>query len=297
MSGDVHFGQVNRVSAMEHSQIHSNQAAASKALRHVEMEQVATGNHLSERDINSREVDGKGTISPPNTWPSQPSSSTSNENPDPEFHNFDAERTSHKFQCGQIWALYSDIDKYPKSYGRINKIDSRNFEVHLTWLELCPVLDLEKIWLRESMPIGCGRFRVAHETVQFDSADVFSHLVQAKQTGRKDQYDIYPRIGEVWAVYKNWHVTWQQPSDLVDCAFDIVEILEQTGSGIRVFLMEIHQSVFIPRKRRRSRSMLIPPDEYLRFSHRIPAFRLTEEKYQSFWELDPTSVPKKIFNL
>ncbi|KAJ0980712.1 hypothetical protein J5N97_008967 [Dioscorea zingiberensis] len=289
MSGDVHFGQVNRVSAMKHSQIHSNQAAASKAWRHVEMEQVATGNRLNERNINSRVVDGNGTISPPNTWPSHPSSSTS--------HDFHEERTSDKFQCGQIWALYSDIDKYPKYYGRINKIDSINFEVHLTWLELCPVIDVEKIWLCEGMPIGCGRFRVAHETVQFDKADVFSHLVQAKQTGRKDQYDIYPRIGEVWAVYKNWYFMWPQPSDLVNSAFDIVEILKQTGSGILVLLLEKYpgrRSVFIPRSERGS-SKWIPADKYLQFSHRIPAFKLTEEDdglFRGFWELDPASVPE-----
>ncbi|KAJ0980711.1 hypothetical protein J5N97_008966 [Dioscorea zingiberensis] len=297
MSGDVHFGQVNRVSATEHSQIHSHQAAASKAWKHVEMEPVATGNQLNARDINSREVDGKGTTSPPIIWP--PSSSTSYVYPESEFHDFSEESTSDKCQCGQIWALFNDIDNYPNYYVQINKIDSGNFAVHLTLLELCPVLDLEKIWLREGMPIGCGRFRVAHETVQYPSAGFFSHLVQAKQTGRKDQYDIYPRIGEVWAVYKNWHFTWRQPSDLVGCGFDIVEILEQTGSGIRVLLLEKppgRRSVFIPQSERGS-SKLIPADEYLQFSHRIPAFKLTEENhgaFRGFWELDSASVPEDL---
>jgi hypothetical protein len=37
--------------------------------------------------------------------------------PRSEVHNFDEDCLFRKFECGQIWALYSDRDMLPKHYG------------------------------------------------------------------------------------------------------------------------------------------------------------------------------------
>ncbi|KAM0948576.1 putative DnaJ domain, Chaperone J-domain superfamily [Dioscorea sansibarensis] len=255
-------------------------------------------NISSDEEEPSQEVDTKVTTSPLNTGSPQPSSSACYEYPDSEFYDFHDERANDKFKCGQIWALYSELDKYPKYYGRINKLVSENFEVHLTWLELCPILDVEKVWLKENFPVGCGRFRVAAETDKFNSTEVFSHLVKAEPGGRKDMYDIHPRSGEVWAIYKSWDPRWRDVN-WVNCAFDVAEVIEQTRTGICIQLLEKHSGhklVFMPKGRGNSK-FVIHVQEYLRFSHRIPAFKLTGERngtLRGYWELDPASVPENL---
>ncbi|KAH7678777.1 DnaJ domain-containing protein [Dioscorea alata] len=255
-------------------------------------------NISSDEEEPSQEVDAKATTSPLNVRSPHPSSSVGYEYPDSEFYEFHNERANDKFKCGQIWALYSDLDKYPKYYGRINKVASGKFEVDLTWLELCPILDVEKRWVEENFPIGCGTFKVAAETGKFNSPEVFSHLVKAEPGGRKDMYDIHPCSGEVWAIYKNWHPGWSD-ADWTNSTFDVVEVILQTRTGICVQLLEKHSGhrlVFMPKGRGNSR-FVIHVQEYLRFSHRIPAFKLTGEKdgtLRGYWELDPASMPENL---
>ncbi|VAH25743.1 unnamed protein product [Triticum turgidum subsp. durum] len=54
-------------------------------------------------------------------------------------------RLLQKFKPGQIWALYSDIDKYPNCYAFIEKVELENNKVRARWLEVCPDGELEKI--------------------------------------------------------------------------------------------------------------------------------------------------------
>ena len=121
--------------------------------------------------------------------------------------------------------------------------------------------------------------------------------MQAEPTGEKGEYDIYPRRGEVWALYKDWNMGLTC-SGLGKCEHDVVEILEVGGSVVKVlFLTKVadYNAVFMPEiKGGVQRVMEISLNENLRFSHQIPAFRLTGEvggSLQGYWELDSESLP------
>nr|CAD1817006.1 unnamed protein product [Ananas comosus var. bracteatus] len=216
----------------------------------------------------------------------------------PEFCNFDEGKLISSFQPGQIWALYSEIDKFPKYFGCIHKVNSQDCLVELKWLEICPQREEEKRWSREGLPIGCGTFKVTNECQTFVSTDAFSHLVNARLHGRKNQYEIFPSVGEIWALYKNWRPSWTL-FDFENCEFDVVEICERTGAGTKVSLLtrvDGYRTVFMPDKK--SRVVEVPEDEYLRFSHRIRAFQLMDQRggmLRGYWELDPASLPEAMF--
>ncbi|KAG6487646.1 uncharacterized protein LOC122009945 [Zingiber officinale] len=219
------------------------------------------------------------------------------EYPDAEFHNFDDARTLGNVRRGQIWALFSEIDGHPNYYGLVKKVDL-NHKVHVAWLEPCPVSTQQKRWLSEGMPISCGTFKVDHyHIVKFDNIGTFSHLVQAKPNAKKGRHDILPSHGEIWAIYKNWDAGWSQ-SDWENCEYDVVVICQCTDAAIKVKTLtkvDGYRAVFKQDVETTAGSMDIPACDYVRFSHRIPSFRLTNErggKLQGCWELDTASVPE-----
>ncbi|KAK1318358.1 hypothetical protein QJS10_CPB04g00766 [Acorus calamus] len=217
--------------------------------------------------------------------------------PDPEFHSFEQERSVGNFQRGQVWALYSDVDSYPKYYALIKKVELEYFRVHISWLELCPASKADNQWIDNELPAGCGIFKVtssADET--YDSVETFSHQMRVVKAGRKNQYAIYPSKHEIWAVYKNWSSSWKE-SDLNNCELDVVEVLTDNAPFELSVLEKVngYRSVF--RKKSTAVNMKITKDGILRFSHRISSFRLTEErggKLRGCFELDPASVPQEL---
>ncbi|KAL2558719.1 DNAJ heat shock N-terminal domain-containing protein [Forsythia ovata] len=55
--------------------------------------------------------------------------------PDPDFHDFDKDRTESSFGDNEVWAAYDDDDSMPRFYALINKVISRNpFKVRISWL-------------------------------------------------------------------------------------------------------------------------------------------------------------------
>lgn len=202
--------------------------------------------------------------------------------PDPEFHKFQEDRSCDKFERGQVWALYDDVDAFPKLYGWISKVDSEPFTVHLFWLEACSQEGTE-------IPISCGTFRILNRRARFDTTETFSHLVDARGTSIQRQVEIVPQVGEIWAIYtSNW-----APGSMDACKFAIAEIVECTEASTRLsFLSKVdgYVAVFKP-----DMGVLeIPTSERLRFSHRIPCIRMTQERggeLSGFYELDPASLP------
>ena len=272
--------------------------AAVASQQHRESETTCKEKVGAEENVNSQDPSTCSAAKQHTDSEQQPGSPHWYEYPDSEFHNFEEERSSDKFEECQIWALYSDMDKNPNYYGRTAKVESEEkFRVHVTWLEGCSEQEQERFWFEEQLPVGCGTFQVIQDSCVLDTTDTFSHLVHANPAGGENHYVIYPHVGEIWAVYKNWSLGWLL-SDMENSEFDLVEILTINSSGFEVMVLSKlngYRAVFVgERSGVVAKTMDIPYAERLKFSHKIPAFRLTEErggKLRGYWELDPASVP------
>ncbi|TKY72026.1 DnaJ-like subfamily B member 12 [Spatholobus suberectus] len=226
--------------------------------------------------------------------------------PDPVFCNFDAGRSLEKFQIGQIWAFYGDEDGLPKYYGQVKRVrTSPDLELQVTYLTNCWLPENSLRWEDKDMLISIGRFKIktgARPCIYTNTYSV-SHQVQAiTDGGKKKEYEIFPRKGEIWALYKNW-TTKIKRSDLENWEYDIVEVIGENDLWMDVLPLELvsgYNSVFKGKSNEGSaRTMKIYWKELLRFSHQIPAFKLTEKhggNLRGFWELDPGALPLHYFN-
>ncbi|KAK8954766.1 hypothetical protein KSP39_PZI002746 [Platanthera zijinensis] len=211
-----------------------------------------------------------------------------------EFFDFQEGRLKEKFKPGQIWALYSEINEYPNYYAWVKKAEWEKCGLSMKWLKFSPQNENEKSWLKNGLPIGCGRFKLLPQVNQFDSTNAFSHMVHATCILPSNLYEIRPSAGEVWAIFSNWSITWTCRDVGADTDYGLVEVIELDKSAINVLPLtkvEGYRYVFMPE----FRTVAIPIHECLRFSHQIPAFRLTNQesgKLKDCWELDPDSIPK-----
>ncbi|KAJ9154437.1 hypothetical protein P3X46_027770 [Hevea brasiliensis] len=222
--------------------------------------------------------------------------------PEAEFFNFEAEKSIGKFEVGQLWSLYSNEDGLPKCYAQITKIASgQDFKLQLRWLVPCALRNDVIQWHDKGMPISCGRFRTQKGESQSYPSAKFSHKLSIVPAGKKNEYIILPRKGQVWALYKNWSAEIKS-SDLGKCEYEIVEVLEENDLGIKVsFLEQVDGFISVFKAQLKEGSavtMEVLHVELLRFSYRIPAFQLTEERdgsLRGFWELDPSALPGYYF--
>ncbi|KAM7506419.1 hypothetical protein LguiA_016872 [Lonicera macranthoides] len=203
------------------------------------------------------------------------------------FHDFTGERSPRKFQPGQIWA--TSKDGLPKKYAQIKNGCYPSLPVQL--LQPCSMMQ----------PPCCGIFKVQGGRA-LHSPGSFSHLVEAKSIC-ENFVEIYPKKGEVWAIYRNWNAGSSHSGDLENCEYNIVEVLKDTKKSLEISpLVRVagYKSVFSPSRRQRLNTgvLVIPREEELgRFSHQIPAFQLATEKegkLRRYWELDPAAVPGNI---
>ncbi|GAV64201.1 DnaJ domain-containing protein/DUF3444 domain-containing protein [Cephalotus follicularis] len=205
-----------------------------------------------------------------------------------ECYDFKKKKSEEKFQLGHIWALYSDGDGMPKDYAQVKKIESsKGFRLHIARLKSC---SQSKDTIH---PICCGKFKVENSDTKVVSPSVFSHRLRAEPVG-KDRFEIRPREGEVWAVYK-------QRSSGSTCEHDIVLVLGENGESTEVVVLTcltINGSKSLYKAPRIQRSKIgvinIPRAELARFSHQIPAIEHNGEKdtaMRGYWELDPKAVP------
>ncbi|XP_026436632.1 uncharacterized protein LOC113334639 [Papaver somniferum] len=215
------------------------------------------------------------------------------------FCNFDNDRSSEKLRTGQIWALFCKLDDLPKSYARIESVKHLPvFKLTIKWLEPCDPPKGVISWVDKGMPVCCGTFKVAFgEGVVFDNSISFCHQLSGVPSGN-GLYTIYPRVGEVWAMYSKFC------SDLKTCEYYMVEIVgvvDDCWIIVSVFLSANgFETIFKAKGRYGLSFTTIPWVELYRFSHQVPSFMLNEASYDELrgcWELDPRSMSVHIQSL
>ncbi|KAJ0974597.1 hypothetical protein J5N97_016562 [Dioscorea zingiberensis] len=207
------------------------------------------------------------------------------------------------FTAGQVWAVYDGPDAMPRAFVQVHYAVSTD-KVCVTFLECHPVTDEEIDWVENSLPIVCGIFYAGKRMVNLGMSR-FSHIVDCHKSSINSLYRIFPRKGEIWAMYEHWNSRWKK-SNLVDCQCRIVEILsnysEETGLSvcslievpgcITLFHRQLHDGFLL--------TMHLSKFEMLGFSHQIPAFtvQLTRDHCipQGSWHLDPAALPPKRIN-
>ncbi|XWS22775.1 hypothetical protein CRYUN_Cryun29cG0065300 [Craigia yunnanensis] len=118
--------------------------------------------------------------------------------PDSDFYDFDKDRTERSFKDNQVWAAYDDNDGMPRYYVMIHNIISLNpFKMQISWLNSKTNSELGPLnWVRWTK-------------------------------GLRGAICIYPRKGDVWAIYKHWSSDWNElTADDVIHKYDMVEVLD-----------------------------------------------------------------------
>ncbi|XP_062189728.1 uncharacterized protein LOC133892795 [Phragmites australis] len=226
--------------------------------------------------------------------------------PDWDFYDFQKNRDAERFRVDQIWAIYDDHDCMPRYYARIKQVYSPNFMLRFTWLELDPSNDAEKAWSSKELPVACGNFRVG-KTHLTEDINMFSHVVSWTKGRKRNIYEIYPRKGEVWALFKGWGMSWCSDSnDHRNYNYDVVEITSDFARGTSTYVTPLEKikgfvSVFV--RSNNEGPFLIADGDTPRFSHNIPFHKLAGTASQRIpngaLELDPASLPsdlEKAFN-
>lgn len=225
---------------------------------------------------------------------------------EPDFHDFDKSRTEKCFGANQVWAVYDDDDGMPRHYAMIQNVISLNpFMVSMSWLTSTTHSRLGKgSWfvsgfLRTYEEFGVGRHEIC------DSIDCFSHKVRWTKYSSKTIL-IFPRKGDVWALYRNWSPEWNELTEhKLMLKYDMVEVFEDCDEELGVIVIPLvkvagfkavfHQH-FDPGEIRR-----IPKEELSRFSHQVPSHLLTGQEGsrspKGCLELDPAAIPSQFLQL
>ncbi|KAL0287911.1 UNVERIFIED_CONTAM: Chaperone protein DnaJ [Sesamum calycinum] len=223
--------------------------------------------------------------------------------PDSDFHNFDQGRSEECFKPKQIWALYDEEDGMPRLYCIIREVISLNpFKIYISYLSSKSDCEFGSVnWLDSGFTKSCGSFRVFHsETVE--QVNIFSHLLSREKAGRGGCVRIYPRGGDIWAVYRNWSPDWNRTTpDEVRHQYEMVEVLEDYSEENGVWVTPLiklsgYKTVY-QRNANTSAIRWIPRREMLRFSHQVPSCSLKVEGInlpEGCWDLDPAATPDEL---
>eukprot|EP00250_Pteridium_aquilinum_P010931 c19723_g1_i2 orf=502-2415(+) len=245
-------------------------------------EQVMKGDlktRLSEMGVNKENGD--------HCMPSDFKVKASKSNVEPSDHESD------KFNPRQLWACYDDDDGFPRYYARVVKVMSRKpFKIQYTWLEARNSSEEVMSWVDSGFSYTCGEFKLG-KTLMGDSVCMFSHVMTFEK-GQKAGFKIFPRKGEVWALYKEWATLKTKDEKH---GYDLVEVLTDYSDedGVQVCALvkvEGYKSVFQQQYGVVDRVL---PAHMRRFSHNVPVHRLVAgevpECIEGFLELDPASTP------
>ncbi|KAF7833987.1 meiotically up-regulated gene 184 protein-like [Senna tora] len=223
--------------------------------------------------------------------------------PDPDFHDFDSDRTEEAFGPNQVWAVYDDDDGMPRYYVLIHDVISvKPLKMKISWLNSKSNDELEPIaWVSCGFPKTCGDFRTGkHEF--FASLNSFSHRVNWKK-GARGVVHVYPKKDQVWALYRNWSPDWDEmtPDETIH-EYDMVYVLEDYNEeqGVNVApLVKVagFKTVFLVHA---TKNMNIPRREMFRLSHQVPSCPTTDQAPNApigCLELDPAATPADLLKV
>lgn len=223
---------------------------------------------------------------------------------EPDVCDFGKNRTQKSFSDNEIWASYDILAGLPRVYYMIDKVLSLDpFKLCITRLTTSRTNSgpTSSSWLGSQRT--CGVFRAGDSHICF-SPYSFSHKMEAVK-GDQGEFLIYPRTGEVWAMYRNWPSEWNYLEGNRADKYDVVEVVEGYTEeyGVRVVpLMKVagFSSVF--------RHYLGPKEiisfskvELAKFSHQIPSYLLTgkdaADELGGCRQLDPASTPLHLLEI
>ncbi|KAK4256941.1 hypothetical protein QN277_006598 [Acacia crassicarpa] len=226
--------------------------------------------------------------------------------PDPDFHDFDNGRTEKAFGENQVWAVYDDDDGMPRYYVLIHDVISlKPFKMKISWLnsksndELAPIK-----WIGSGFPKTSGDFRIGKHELN-GSVNSFSHRVKWER-GLRGVINIYPKKGDVWALYRNWSPDWNEltPDEIIH-KYDMVEVLDDYNEeqGVDVaLLVKVAGFKAVFRRHVDPRNIWnIPRAEMFRLSHQVPSYLLTGRESvnapRGCLELDPAALPMELLQV
>jgi hypothetical protein len=226
--------------------------------------------------------------------------------PDSDFHDFDKDRTEECFKPKQIWALYDEEDGMPRLYCLIREVISVNpFKIHISYLNSKTDSEFGSVnWLELGFTKSCGNFRAWTSDI-VDQVNIFSHVLSREKAGRGGCVRIYPRSGDIWAVYRNWSPDWNRSTpDKVRHEYDMVEVLYDYSEDLGVCVTPLIKlsgfKTVYKRNPDNGAERWIPRREMVRFSHQVPYWLLKGEESNlpdRCFDLDPAATPDGLLHI
>lgn len=224
--------------------------------------------------------------------------------PDPEFYDFDNDRIEESFGEDQVWAVYDENDGMPRIYALIHSVSKGPFRVQISWLNAKSSSKLGAMnWIESGFHKTCGDFR-AGKCEENNRLNIFSHKVLHWTKGNRGVYQIFPKKGDIWAIYRNWSDDWNITTSLeIIRKYDLVQVVEDytENVGVRVApLVKVpgFRSVF---RQQQGDVRTIPKQEIFRLSHQVVSYLITGNERanapEGCLELDPAALPMELLQV
>ncbi len=262
-------------------------------------------NIRADRDMSIDSINLSKISQPINLEENLPCSSKAlaQKRPCQDYYNFENDRKPELLKVGQIWgAQYRANLPHNFRYARVACNSAR--AVLVRWLKPTPISVGERRWCDAGLPVACGSFDLNPEMNDEESwSMVFSYKCSWVRGVTDEQFEIYPRRGEIWALYKDWNLhEWaHNPGSVKRCKFELVEIISDFskylgGDGACLVKVDGFKSIFERQKIGGSPvTFHIPPDNLYIFSHNVLAYRFKggeiDEVVDGMFELDQLALP------
>ena len=225
--------------------------------------------------------------------------------PDSDFHDFDNDRTKESFAENQVWAVYDEDDGMPRLYALIRKASKRSSKLQVSWLNSAGNMEAELLkWINSGFHKTCGDFCIQKKQISI-KLNSFSHRVTG-WTKKANLFQIFPKKGDVWALYKNWSPEWNKhTTEEEKHKYDMVEVLADYDESKGVTIVPLvkvsgFKAVFCKNSDEKE-VRVVPKGEIFRFSHKISSYLLTDQEATNLpngsQELDPAALPLELLQV